>query len=269
MTAPITAWRYWRVVSELQPVGDNLYSYNWHLSGDFEKWDSPLKEAGHHDTSERISHILNNPTMAGSWVGQFDMPIPPHDSPAEGCLCGVNAVKRLRSSDLLMRIGSGWGLFPTEQQKPVAFAQVDLGGKVDEYEQGYRAQQALISGPIYVVNPPEQDGWREAIERLYGQPVIVQDASEAMEWIRKDEEHGHREAHQNARTRAFGGPVYHAGGTVSTTVSTGLGTVYPWPGKGTSDYLDDRVLTWVDRLLIAVFISAVFGAGLATGGLLL
>lgn len=206
----ITAWRYWRIESDGYDFTDKRW--DWSLRGDFEKWEGPLKEAGSHD------HIYSGWLSLNFEETGKDQR---HESPLAGCLCGVNAVKRLRSEDLQMRAGNGslFG-FPWRIAGTVAFAQVDLGGKVDEYEEGYRARQALISGPIYVVNPPTGPGWREAIERRYGQPVIVQEYEEAIDWIRKDEEaNGHREAHQDARAGAAGGPFY-AGRTLHIPAGT-------------------------------------------------
>lgn len=199
MTETITAWRYWSVVNDGFDFAAK--EWDWTLRGNFENWKGPLKEAGTHEI----------------YTSYSSGPVGFHESPAAGCLCGVNAVKRLRSRDLE---GLTHHKCVTCRTETVAFAQVDLGGRVDEYEEGYRARQALISGPIYVVNPPDGPGWREAIERRYGQPVIVQDVGEALDWIRKDEEaHGHRQAHQDARAGTAGGAVNR-----SFTVTVGANT---------------------------------------------
>ena len=217
MSEPITAWRYWRLDSRLNRVGDNLYSYEWFLAGDVEKWEGPLKQAGTHRPAptDVLTHMfLRN-------MGARPEPLDAHKSPFAGCVCGVNSVKRLRTTDFHLRAGSPF------YARCIAFGQVDLGGRVDEYEEGYRAEYARIAGPIYFINPPEKDdGWREAIERRYGQPVIVQEFSEALDWIRKDEEaHGHRQAHQDARTGATGGPSATATGALTFSLGTRAGYV--------------------------------------------
>ena len=190
----ITAWRYWTLRNDGYDFTEK--QHDWILKGDIESWDGPSKEAGVHVPS--YTSIL----FAGG-------PREPHLSPQPDCLCGVNAVRRIRSRDLLSRLSG----------PAVVFAQVELGGRVEEYEEGFRAEQALIAGPIYVLDPPEGDGWREGIERRYGQPVIEQSSKEALEWVRKDEEaNGHRETHQDARTGPTGS-AYKVGGTIPVSTS--------------------------------------------------
>lgn len=223
MTEPITAWRYWWVT---RPV-DATFRFGeveCLLRGDMQLWEGPLKVAGNHRRNP-----FAGPNMAailGPATTEGHEPVV-HDSPEAGCLCGVNAVRRLRSGDLAARVSTKqFG----HDNHGVAFAQVSLGGRVDEYEAGYRAQQALISGPIYVVVAPPHDpwtDWRSALERRYGQPVIEQHPLEALDWIRKDEEkNGHRRTHQDppaGATTSAGPLTFGTGARQGTIRAVGTG----------------------------------------------
>lgn len=297
MSDTITAWRYWRIDHELEEQGDNLYSYRFHLRGDFEIWDGPLKRAGVHaiDPMERL-YLASLVDMGVADKDSLEDRTTRHQSPLAKCLCGVNAVKRLRSTDLTERTGvptsvsSGVptplfprSLFSHSGAASVAFAQVDLGGKVDEYEEGYRAEYARIAGPIYVVNPPSSPYWQEQIERKYGQPVIVQELGEALDWIRKDEEaHGHRQAHQDPRVGAAGiaGSLYFSQAArqgyvtrIASVPPLSLGTrtgavVADDPATRTGGRARtrlDRILSWVNDHYYIVTYWIGFAVGVLMG----
>lgn len=237
MTDPIVAWRYWWIPV---PYFDfDVGGWVGVLEGDREVWDGPLKVAGTHRMDPHAHLTFNVQQLGRGFYAVDDLLKREHESPQRGCLCGVNAVRRLRSRDLTERHSrlvakTDWWVGTPNPKEPsragLAFAQVDLGGTVDEYEQGYRAEQALIAGPIYVIRPPQVAtalDWRPLIERRYGQPVIEQSYEEALDWIRKDEENnGHREAHQDTRvgTPAGTGTVGALWPASAFTVGTGSRT---------------------------------------------
>ena len=134
---PVKAWRYFWV----GPLTWNWSEDRWEvtLSGDIEEWSGPVKYAGQHQE-----------------------PGVDHQSPHTGCLCGVNAVKKPDSHEIRHRAGM-WcqcmsGMMGnvialrTASPRTLAVAPVELAGVVDEYEQGYRTQQATIIGPMYLIH---------------------------------------------------------------------------------------------------------------------
>lgn len=156
---PVRAWRYWKVSDKFWNFGTHRWEVT--LNGDIESWDSPLKLAGYH-------------------VEQG------HRAPQLGCLCGVNAVKELDFDSLKARTtppDTSWtgmvtfsiSMFPTPTPQPfalgtmpVAIGQVLLTGRVDEYELGYRAEQAQIENLILLGGDPHI---RDIVADVYGVPV--------------------------------------------------------------------------------------------------
>lgn len=239
----ITAWRYWKIGFDGYDFATR--EWDWTLSGDVEPWDGPLKVAGIH-TPGPWNVLVGSTTISSG-------PATAHQAPVVGCLCGVNAVKRIRSRDLVSRAANRPTFFgEPRQDETVVFGQVELGGRVEEYEEGYRAQQALIAGPLYVVNPPAQPGWQTAIERKYSTLVITQDVDEALKWVREDEEaNGHRETHQDSRTGTAGGSFY-PGGTITTQLSVNAGAF-------------NRAFAGAQRALQRAYLGAWTGEGERTG----
>jgi hypothetical protein len=87
---------------------------------------------------------------------------PSHRPPAEGCSCGIYAVKTL--GDLWEAVGLGLfakleGRRPS--QHPWAVGVVELAGKVIEHDIGYRSERARIAGIVKTTPFIDTDAWCE------------------------------------------------------------------------------------------------------------
>lgn len=181
---PVKAWRYWYV----GPLEWDFGEHRWkvQIAGDVEVWDSPLKLAGHHLA-----------VAPGSVLEVID-----HAAPHADCRCGINAVKALDFHELQHRTGQicecYWqqdvvmhGGRPVPQV--IAVSQVELAGVVDEYEGGYRAQQATIIGPMTVIGGTPRIA--EVLSENYGIEVRAESYDGPLSiQLAKEYESGHREA---------------------------------------------------------------------------
>lgn len=156
---PVKAWRYWRVTDLEWNWTDDRFEAT--LVGDREVWDGPVKYAGHH-------RELAPDFSSGSFKHQFVEV--DHQSPSTGCLCGVNAVKELDWAVLRGRAFNNHD--EGSYLSCTAVAPVELSGVVDEYEEGYRAEQATIVGPIRIFNGKQRQA--DALEEAYGVQVLVE-----------------------------------------------------------------------------------------------
>lgn len=178
---PVIAWRYWYV----GPLEWDFGEHRWkvQLTGDVEPWDSPLKLAGH--------HLAVQPGLA--------LEVIDHEAPHAGCRCGINAVKALDFHELQHRSGQICMCYYQSMHvnvpnpRPIAVSQVELTGIVDEYEGGYRAQQATIIGPMIVIGGTSRVA--EVLSENYGIEVRAEDYDGPLSiQLAKEYESGHREA---------------------------------------------------------------------------
>lgn len=210
---PVKAWRYWRI-SDLE--------WNWDadrfevtLIGDIEAWDGPVKFAGQHQ--EMVGRMEKGLVI----YDEVD-----HRSPHPGCLCGINAVKSL-DWDMLKSRSSFHQCTGSDPDKcrdvsaVVAVAPVELAGIVDEYEEGYRAEQATIIGPIRLLNGSPKIA--RILSSIYGVETIAEDWASA--WT--------QELYLETRVRKANGhrkadPSNHRGTGTSQSTGTGEGTRKGW-----------------------------------------
>lgn len=178
---PVKAWRYFWVGDLIWNWGEDRWQVMLH--GDIESWTGPVKYAGQHEGWQGYE-----------WIS--------HRAPQPGCVCGVNAVKNLEAHEVKHRAGfwcecmDGAYLPPNRSQRIIAVAEVELAGVVDEYEKGYRAEQATIVGPLTMFGGTEK--MAEVLEQNYGVEVSLEwyhllTRLEVEEARAKEEANGHRQ----------------------------------------------------------------------------
>lgn len=205
---PVKAWRYFWV----GPLTWNWSEDRWEvmLRGDVEDWTGPVKYAGQHDEPDL-------------WLTERAVD---HESPHMGCMCGVNAVKRLDSHEIKHRVGmwcecrltirnAGVIQVGEEEIRTVAVGEVELAGIVDEYELGYRAQQATIVGPLYLISGDAKRA--KVLAENYGVEV-TEDWYPMFRRLQNEEQKEEADGHRKADT-----PDHRGAGTSQDT-GTGKGT---------------------------------------------
>jgi hypothetical protein len=86
---------------------------------------------------------------------------PTHEVPAEGCTCGIYALRELSPVFLPSdHIG-----FRSDDTPPIIVGRVQLAGKVIEHEEGYRAERARL---LEVLPAPGQESFAERVAETYG-----------------------------------------------------------------------------------------------------
>lgn len=181
---PVKAWRYFWVGELTWNWGEDRWQVM--LSGDIETWDGPVKYAGQHVGPDVSTYM--------EWVD--------HQAPFPGCNCGVNAVKNLEAHEIKHRMGlwcectmGSLVMPPPRQARIIATSEVELAGVVDEYEKGYRAEQATIVGPLTLFGGTEK--MASVLVENYGIEVSTDWYSllaklEVEEARAKEEANGHR-----------------------------------------------------------------------------
>lgn len=89
---------------------------------------------------------------------------PTHEVPAEGCTCGIYALRELSPVFLP---GDPIG-FRSDSTPPILVGRVQLAGKVIEHEEGYRAERARL---LEVLPAPGQEPFAERVAGTYGAGV--------------------------------------------------------------------------------------------------
>jgi hypothetical protein len=136
--SPIVAYRAWRL-EEDGTVSSLHHEATWSPS----TW------------VEAQSHLRSRGSIGGD----------DHPAPAEGCWCGIHALKTLR------HLQEALAPRPSEERTSIhgfaayrfAVGMVELAGKVIEHEIGYRAERARMMWMLPVTPSMERvawDGWR-------------------------------------------------------------------------------------------------------------
>lgn len=125
--------------------------------------------------------MWRKPTMhAIHQMSNYDV-TPPHQAPAWGCNCGINAVKRLDTLSV-SRSGSGPG-----SVYGVLYGKVAMSGIVHEYELGYRAEKATISELFFIAEGQCEgiaEGIVETLRKHYRVPVRLTVSSSPLSVLR-------------------------------------------------------------------------------------
>jgi hypothetical protein len=224
---PVRGHRYWFLdTKKMHLFGMNGYA-----------WDTGFMEArctnGHEsphwssleETSASIGGLLYWPLGAGE------------------CMCGVNAYKLTTPVETATM----------DQGKIHVHGLVDLGGRVHEYERGYRAQYGLMVEGMILTHIPFGSNFTGYLEAKYECPFkVMTPADWKVEWeatYGRDRETVEEDQNTQATPRAFTFPP----------IPTSSASTFPTGKSAQSIALAQSVAAYQNAMLKAMYASPVFG----------